>query len=211
MTGKKKTTKKEDDVTSKVIDFLKPEIDKKLESFKTDILTDVKEQISKIKIPTPQIAAPGATGPAAPGVDINGLLSQLQNGNLDMGSIGKMLGGMQPQIPMDQMKDMDSKEKMEFYKMQQQNQLMMIVLPELLKSGSGQNPFMAEMMNRFMMSNITDFMMQKKAFTSHMLKSMGDPNAANQYNQIQENLTGPIQNALGNMGNQGNDNKGPIP
>lgn len=178
-----------DEIVLKVIGKLKPEMDLKLASIKNDLLIDVKEQIDKLSI-KPNIESPVSSSP-----DISKIIESVtKGGDIDMSKISSLMGNMNPASPIDTSK-LPAEKQMEMMKMQQQNQLMMMILPKLFEQPS-QSPFMAEMMQRFFMENISDGMMQRKAFTNFAMKLAGDPALANQYAQMQSNVSSPITDAL---------------
>ncbi len=179
------------EVTRNVISQLKTQLDQKIESLRADINSDVQEQIKKVNVPTPDMG--GQTGNG--GFDVSKIMSGLKDGNLDMGSIGKMMGQAN-QMPQMDMSKMTVEQQIEMQKMNNQNSLMMMILPELVKTNSGGSPMMAEMMQRFFMENMMEGMNQRKATTQFMLKMVGDPKLMQNYQNSQNNLMTPITDAI---------------
>lgn len=207
MTVKKKVSKKKtvskkkpegdqvSKIVSQVVEQLKPEISKKIDTLRDDLLADVNEKIKKTSVAQPSLAN---------GADVSGLLNSLKGGNLDLGDIGKMMGNMAPQMPPMDPSKMDPDKYAEIMKSQQQNQMLMMILPKLFESQT-QSPLLGEMMQRFFMENMMDGMNQRKAFTTFAMKLAGDPKLMQSYQQQSQNISAPITDALskppGAMGN----------
>ena len=186
--AKKKTEpkiKKDDPKTlvSEVVAQLKPEIQNHIENLRADILADVKEIVKKNDVPTPNTS-----------LDVNGLIGQLKSGNVDLGSLGSMLS--KTTAPAAMPKDLDPSQQMEYLKMQQNNQLVMM-LPELLKLFMPQqNGFMNEMMGRMFAEQMSSVAINQRAQSMLVAKLAGSPELINQINQNYNALSKPIDTAL---------------
>ena len=193
MAAKKKETKSEvSEIVKNVVAELKPALNEKMESLRADINADVEEKLKRIQIPQPQVAPPGG------GMDLQGLVKSLSGSNgIDMSAISKMMGSMPMQAPPGvDMSKLTPEQHFEMMKSNQQNQLMMVILPELLKSNQGASPLMGEMMQRFFMENMLDGMNQRKAFTTFAMKLAGDPKLMEAYQNQQNNIVKPITDAI---------------
>ena len=168
--------KLKNEITKQVIDALKPELSKHIENLRSDILSDFKElPVQKVPVPTPQI--PSGT-PAAGTPDLSGIVNMLNSGNLDMGKISQMIGGMtsQPMTqangqPLDMAKLTPG--QLDYMKSQEQNKMIATILPLLIGQGGGQNTMITEMMNRIFLEKINSSLYMDKAMLQMMVKNSG--------------------------------------
>ena len=178
--------KKDDpkDIVSEVVAQLKPEIKNHIENLRADILNDVKEMTKKNDIPAPKTS-----------LDVNSLIGQLKDGNVDLSSLAGMLpGATAPAAAMP--KDLDPSQQMEYLKMQQNNQLV-LMLPQLLKLFMPQqNSFMNEMMGRMFAEQMSSVAINQRAQSMLVAKLAGSPELINQINQNYSALSKPIDQAL---------------
>ena len=190
MTKKKTAPKKsKDDLTdivAAVVTELKPEIKNHIENLRADILNDVKEMTKKNDIPAPKTS-----------LDVNSLIGQLKDGNVDLSSLAGMLPGAAPAAaPAAIPKDLDPSQQMEYLKMQQNNQLV-LMLPQLLKLFMPQqNGFMNEMMGRMFAEQMSSVAINQRAQSMLVAKLAGSPELINQINQNYNALSKPIDTAL---------------
>lgn len=196
-----KESKQESDLTtvvSSVIEQLKPEIQNHIENLRADILSDVQEMTKKNNVPTPKT-----------GVDVSSLISGLQNGNMDLSQLSQFIPQNTPGNSMP--KDLDPTQQIEYLKMQNQNQLFML-LPQLLKLFMPQqNDFMNQMMSRIFAEQMSSISMNQRAQSTMMAKMAQDPKLVQQINDNYNALTKPIDDALDSRPVQGVNQNGQSP
>ena len=180
---KKSKKKEQPSIVQQVVDELKPELKNHIENLRADILADVKEMTKKNTIPAPNTS-----------LDVNSLVSQLKDGNLDLSSITSMI----PQAtPMAAPKDLSPEQQMEYMKMQNQNQMMVTLLPHLLKMITPQeNGFLNQMMTRIFAEQMSSVAINQRAQSMMIAKMAGSPELLNQINQNYNALSKPLDNAL---------------
>ena len=178
------------EVQKKVVDNLKPELNKKIESLRSDILADFKEMIEKSNVPQPKVDT---------NQNLGSIMSMLKDGNVDLSKISQLIS--QPQNIMGsngQPIDIDklSEGQLKWMQFQQQNQMMMTVLPLILGQQTQRNPMINEMMNRIFLEKINSSIYMDKAMLQGMIKMMGS-----NMQVPQTNLTTPVSDAISGMTN----------
>ena len=186
--SKKQITKeKQPDVKqiiSAVVEQLKPELKNHIENARSDILTDVQEIMKKQNVPTPNTS-----------MDVSSLISGLKDGNMDLSELTKFIPQQAPMAGMP--KDLPPEQQLEFMKMQNQNQLMGMILPHLLKGlMPQQNDMVQQMMQRIFVEQLSSVSMNQRAQSMMIAKLVGSPDLLNQLNTNYKNLTQPIDQAL---------------
>lgn len=173
-------------IVSQVVEQLKPELKNHIENVRSDILADVQEIIKKTKVPQPNTS-----------MDVSGLINGLKDGNMDLSQLAGLIPNM-PTAPMAAMpKDLDPNQQLEFMKMQNQNQLMGMILPHLLKSlMPQQNDVVNQMMSRIFAEQMSSISINQRAQSMMMAKMAGSPELINQLNQNYKNLTQPLDSSL---------------
>lgn len=181
---KKAIVKDDPDIVSKVVEQLKPELKNHIESLRSDILSDVKELVKKNNVPAPSTS-----------VDVSSLINGLKDGNMDLSQLSQFIPQNTPQVN-SMPKDLDPDKQIEFLKMQNQNQLFMM-LPQLLKLFMPQqNDFMNQMMARIFTEQMSSISMNQRAQSTMMAKMAQDPKLVAQINANYNALTKPIDEAL---------------
>ena len=190
-------------IVSAVVEQLKPELKNHIENARSDILTDVQEIIKKTNVPTPNTS-----------MDVSGLINGLKDGNMDLTQLTKFIPQQAPAMGMP--KDLPPEQQLEFMKMQNQNQLMAMLLPHLLKTMMPQqNDFMNQMMARIFTEQMSSISMNQRAQSTMMAKMAQDPKLVQQINDNYNALTKPIDQALdsrpvtGVSNGQGTGNQNP--
>lgn len=191
-------------IVSQVVEQLKPELKNHIENVRSDILTDVQEIIKKTKVPQPNTS-----------MDVSSLINGLKDGNMDLSQLAGLIPGAPSAAPMAAMpKDLDPNQQLEFMKMQNQNQLMGMILPHLLKSlMPQQNDIVNQMMSRIFAEQMSSISINQRAQSMMMAKMAGSPELINQLNQNYKNLTQPLDQSLDNkqavQNGQGPSNQNP--
>lgn len=203
----KKIVKKEEpqvnEIVNQIVKLLKPELDHKIESLRSDLNADFEERIAKIKIPAPSVATPGNVTPGN-GFNMDGIMKALQgkDGGIDMNAISSMMQNQQAS-PMTN-KDgslIDIKElsagQIEFMKMQRQDKMIMTFMPLLMGQMNQQgNPMINEMMNRLFMEKISSSLYMDRAMMQGMVKMFSGGKMPEGFAGMQQNLSTPINDAI---------------
>ena len=171
--------KLEESIISKVVNVLKPELQKEIQALRLDITNDLREQIDKIQS-SPAIV-PSNTTPTVPNTstpDLSSIMTMLKDGNLDMTKISQLINQVPNHSlvstngqPMDMSKLTDG--QIEFIKMEQQNKMIMTFLPLLLQNQGGTSGLMGEVMQRLLMDKINAGIHMEKMIVNKMVKDMG--------------------------------------
>ena len=177
-------------VVKQVVDQLKPELKNHIENARSDILTDVQEIIKKTNVPAPNTS-----------LDVGSLINGLKDGNMDLSQLSQFIPQAAPPPAMP--KDVPPEQALEYMKMQNQNQLFMM-LPQLLKLFMPQqNDFMNQMMARIFTEQMSSISMNQRAQSTMMAKMAQDPKLVQQINDNYNALTKPIDQALDSRPVQG--------
>lgn len=187
-----------DDTVKQVVDQLKPEIKTAMDNLRADLHADMEEKLKKMKVTPPQVNQPQAPPPQMDLSKIMGMI-QGQNGQIDMNAISSMMSQMPSSPPIDV--DKLSEGQMAWMKSEQQNKMIMTILPLLFQQQQG-NPMMAEMMNRIFMEKISSSLHMDKVMMNAMVKGWGGQQMPDGFTNMQSNLVTPIHDAVSKAATQ---------
>jgi len=211
-------TPNEDAIVDKVVEKLKPEINKKLQSIqsrisndieikmaevKSDIIISMKEIIEnmeKSKVPTPNVNQPNMGQPNVDIAKIMKMLSGKDGESFDMSKVAALMNQVQtPPMTNNNGKPIDMADmtpgQVEYMKMQNQQQMITTILPMLLQSQSGDGDSMlGKMANNMLMKNLQSANISSDLYNKHLNKMMFKENMKTDSNEKQTKKTNDRKN-----------------
>lgn len=198
MTAKKKVVKDENSkIKEEIIKEIQPKLQESFSSLKKDLLFDIKELIEKKNLPEPEKET---TSPKS-SLDLSSVMNALsgKDGNMDMSKISSLMSQVpssQPPMDLDNL----SEGQIKFMQQEQQNKLLMMILPQIL--GQQQSNPMTDLFTQFMQRNfletIVDSTLQRKIIQNSLMKKMGAD-----ISQVDLGLMKPVNDAVTKLSSEG--------
>lgn len=181
-----------------IINDIQPKLQESFSVLKEDLLNDIHELIEK------KTYKPNTEAPKGGSINFEEVMKAIKgnDGNMDLSKIGQLMASQPMPQNMPDMKDM-SEGQIAFMKQQQQNQMLMTVLPAVLGQQQ-QHPLTAlfqEMMQRNFLDTIVDASIQRKTIQNALAKKMGM-----EISSVDVGLMNPVVEATKNLGKQAVNN-----